>query len=844
MMRNNSAFRVGASFFLGMAVLTGLGATAVQLAPRPVFPVASTSSFDSAVLSYLRDGDQVRTAGYTTPGLGGADYIYHTSGRPTEEGVLYFDGPRSDDYFELSTKDAIRCSQAGVTAAGARLSNAITAAAGKRLVVDLDLTLAANATIASGSTLSFEPGSVITLGAYDLTVTGAIDAPRNQIFACNSTGRVTGRAQIDGIYPEWFGAVGDASTDDASAMQRAIDFAYKEGAFGVPVKLAAKPYKIGTSLDCTYTGVAAGDTSGYYGVTIEGVDARRSVLIGACADRPMLDLTGARSCVIRNLSLKVNADDANAPACAIFAARNTNNGVAGGHLFENLFVGFYFTAGGIIGCSSESNHFDRVEVANYKTDTFGVSLSEQNDRGVDTDYIDLSSHTFAGGNTRNRFDGCDIGHYGSATTASSGGAVILEGTDSTSFFAGYTKATDGSAIILDGSNSNVVIAEMRDESTGDNFIHLPSGAAATGLKVIGGRASREIHGEDTSSLDSSDIGIGTLNTGGSYAIDLYDCTNTVVRECGVQVRIRNDASNSTVNAEGLTAAGVDLIGGANSPAAFTEANRDELKGLDITYGLSNSGRDYVLKRHDAGYTSHDFFKRIQTKGLVLAETAGAASGSTSIDLHAGTTHVFTLSGSLTITGTTGTIGSTLHEGVGQLLTLVFHQPASPQTISFPTSFKRKGWRPDRNGDTTSVGVFQQVTIDGSPEWHLVAASPMGGREFYTSLTINDGANTTGTDVINQNYHYKRLTLQAGGGSYDAVRTLSSSGAAVGDWIEYEIVKAASTNAAITIDNHDGTDLLTVNSGHGDATAKVIEARFYYNGTNWILGSAYESASAF
>lgn len=102
-------------------------------------------------------------------------------------------------------------------------AQAVTAAAGRTLVVNSAITTGTT-TVPSTVTLRFDRnGSITVSGGGVLTIDGAIEAGRHQIFA--GAGTVTGTPILkDGAYPQWFGAVGDDETDDTAALQLTADF--------------------------------------------------------------------------------------------------------------------------------------------------------------------------------------------------------------------------------------------------------------------------------------------------------------------------------------------------------------------------------------------------------------------------------------------------------------------------------------------------------------------------------------------------------------------------------------------------------------------------------------------
>ncbi len=87
-----------------------------------------------------------------------------------------------------------------------------------------DYELNSNLTISSNVGLMFAPGATISVAnGITLTITGPIYAGPQQIFACTGTGAVsfTGNTKIREIYPQWWGATGDGTTDDTATLAAA-----------------------------------------------------------------------------------------------------------------------------------------------------------------------------------------------------------------------------------------------------------------------------------------------------------------------------------------------------------------------------------------------------------------------------------------------------------------------------------------------------------------------------------------------------------------------------------------------------------------------------------------------
>ncbi|MBE6366886.1 MAG: hypothetical protein E7052_03115 [Lentisphaerae bacterium] len=97
-----------------------------------------------------------------------------------------------------------------------------------------------NFTIPAGFTLKFAPGARIEVasGAV-LTINGAITAALQPVIT--GAGKVNGAPQMEYIYPDWFGAVGDDKTDCTKALQTAAALAAQ--CRGKLLKIASGRYR-------------------------------------------------------------------------------------------------------------------------------------------------------------------------------------------------------------------------------------------------------------------------------------------------------------------------------------------------------------------------------------------------------------------------------------------------------------------------------------------------------------------------------------------------------------------------------------------------------------------------
>jgi len=124
---------------------------------------------------------------------------------------------------------------------------AIAAAAGGRVIVPeaaVSYKLSANVTVPAGVTVVFQQGGLLSIdNTFTFAVNGSLAAGLYQIFSGAGTATIAaGRARE--VYPQWWGALGDDSNDDTTAIQDAIT-----AANGGRVYFTRGTYKITTALD-------------------------------------------------------------------------------------------------------------------------------------------------------------------------------------------------------------------------------------------------------------------------------------------------------------------------------------------------------------------------------------------------------------------------------------------------------------------------------------------------------------------------------------------------------------------------------------------------------------------
>jgi polygalacturonase len=110
------------------------------------------------------------------------------------------------------------------------------------LYIDSAIDLTANATVPSTlSIIDTREGYIVQTAAFTLTINGPFEAA-GKAFSGFAVGQVTfGTGYVWDIVSEWWGAVGDGATDDAVAIESAL-----ESLPGGNLRLGPRTYILGT----------------------------------------------------------------------------------------------------------------------------------------------------------------------------------------------------------------------------------------------------------------------------------------------------------------------------------------------------------------------------------------------------------------------------------------------------------------------------------------------------------------------------------------------------------------------------------------------------------------------
>lgn len=337
--------------------------------------------------------------------------------------------------------------------------------------------------------------------------------PNAENISYESRAGTSGKAlsgKIDGLYVDVkadYGATGDGSADDTTAIQSAFTFAKSNP--GVTVYFPKGVYKVTTTIDATYSGSSGGYSSGYYGFAVKGEDRYNTYILGATSNTPVIDMTGKPHMTFDDFGIYSQSDDATAPSCAILEARNATLGGAGNHIYTNCFFRGYYQATVVMSASSEVNKYVNCKIDQWKTGTGpAVTIMEQLQYGITSPYIDIDDLHQEGGITRTAFIGCELSNI-----VGNGGSVMrIQGVDNLDLVSCYTKGRNGNTFQIEGENTNIHLVDIRDESDGTGyFINLYGGEEVT--------ASTISFDASDNSINDSGSGLGGFTAGDTLSID-------------------------------------------------------------------------------------------------------------------------------------------------------------------------------------------------------------------------------------------------------------------------------------------------------------------------------------
>jgi hypothetical protein len=507
-----------------------------------------------------------------------------------------------------------------------------------------------------------------------------------------------------------FGARGDGATDDTAALQRAVDIC--RASPGRLLRIPRGSYVVTATINNTYTGGAGGLASGYYGFAIEGEDAYNTILLGRTAGTPVLDFTGKSRMTLRNLSIANYTDGAHNPSCFLLLARNLTNGFAGGHLFERCTFRGFANQTLVQTASAECCHWIKCDFDPFRNGCSTFELTDQLLTTVVSPYVSHVGHTFSGGNTWQKFDGCS---FNASTPTTGTHAVRVAVADNVTFDTCYSHGLGNCTFLFVGTSAGIEFHNHRHESAGSGsnwFIQLAAGAVIDRFAFTG-RSARAIRGEDGSAIRRARITADFLAAGGAtHSLDAWDFTDSEARGLTNDIRVRNSAAGSRL-LDAKLSTGVTLPTGAAAPAYWRQA----YSGGSAAYSRDRENTDGRNRTDMGRVTMASLQMRLGTN-----TTASALGGTLTPDSNADLSASVTLDQNLTLNAPS--LPDPLTEdqgGRGMLMVLSFRQDATGgRTVTFPANYVLNGATVAAAANAVTAWLFVRVPGNGADRWVKIA----------------------------------------------------------------------------------------------------------------------------
>jgi hypothetical protein len=380
--------------------------------------------------------------------------------------------------------------QAAITGIG---SAAVT------LLVPGPTKIASNLTFGAGTELQFSAGGYFTgtSGSEVLQVQRQIVAGPHTCFSNCAPIATVGMT----VYPEWFGAVADGSTDDKAAIQKAIDFLKNTGG---TVQFDARTYAMSSNVNI--------------GTGLAGSTGQNTVLQGKGANATKLQTTGAAVSAIQVLG--ASGTPLQGVMIRDLSITKSVTGTGGYGIYAQytalLKIRDVAVSGYLIGVGLQ-------RATNTLADKVVVTFSgaTTNWRGFNLD----GGGTGSGGNASSVFRDCYVDGTGASGTGSIGfyayGAyvsdLLFDACETTTVGIGYEFDFSGASA---SGNEDVQLLNCRSDQIISYGIYATGGATDSMLSVIGGWFNGKNTAAETDSILLNAMRGVTIN-----GVQFYNDTN-------------------------------------------------------------------------------------------------------------------------------------------------------------------------------------------------------------------------------------------------------------------------------------------------------------------------------
>ena len=213
------------------------------------------------------------------------------------------------------------------------------------LVISDSQNVANNVTVPANVELHFTRGGELDIDtAKTVTINGTINSRLFKIFS-GSGAVALPSDNIHIIYPQWWGALGDGSTNDNAAIQAAIATMTEGGILFFP------PGKYIVTQELNFKGL--------HGITIMGAGKHGTdgsiISNSGVSNNSVINLAGAHEVIVKNIQFY--SGNSSAPPDVVFLLGRTSAGTFGNHTIQDVSVRGYATKALVYSIASEVNHW-------------------------------------------------------------------------------------------------------------------------------------------------------------------------------------------------------------------------------------------------------------------------------------------------------------------------------------------------------------------------------------------------------------------------------------------------------------------------------------------------------
>lgn len=504
------------------------------------------------------------------------------------------------------------------------------------------------------------------------------------------------RIYEDDFNLRWFGAVGDGTTDDAVAVQNAINACVGGNR---TITVPAGNFVVGTSLNLTAVGLRPGICFRGRGVY--------SRFIARCEDRALFDCTGNWSMRFERLWLYGDPD--HMPAACFLFARPHDNGSSGLHVLLDVLTTGSWSKAAVVSISSEGCTYQRCDLGNRAPQAACVLVTEQNVSGI-ASYATFPS-VFAGGNTVTRFSETRFILDSAAALDVTAASLVIEDARDVSIVSCFFTALRGRACIeCRGTVTGLTITGSSAEGMGASaFLWLSPTCDLNASHIQMGSTGAQFYGEAGSMVRNTML---HAVFEAAIAIDVDKFQSNMVTALGLSFRARTSCIGNIF--WGSTNAATTYAFPTNTRSnVYHDGVAGEDSNVRRTWHLADQ---HPLDRMRTNYIQANVFQdRVQN--------LGNRSGPIDIDLVLGSLVQTRLTGNATINFASGAVGvggaCTVEFEEGARSTLIVEQDSvGGRTLAYASNILA-AWQPaTRAGSRSSL----TLVMDACGFWIPIASS--------------------------------------------------------------------------------------------------------------------------